>query len=56
MVSGESHDQAVDNWSLGILAYELLVGKPPFEHQSKKKFVVVVVVCLFQVVGYFFFF
>ena len=25
------HDEKVDLWSLGVLCYEFLVGKPPFE-------------------------
>ncbi|VVC36642.1 Protein kinase domain,Protein kinase-like domain,Serine/threonine-protein kinase, active [Cinara cedri] len=31
MVSGNSHDKTVDIWSVGVLLYEFLVGKPPFE-------------------------
>ncbi len=25
----------VDSWAVGILAYELLVGYPPFEQESR---------------------
>jgi aurora kinase A len=31
MVQGKPHDEKVDLWSLGVLCYECLVGKPPFE-------------------------
>lgn len=31
MIESKSHDFSVDIWALGILCYELLVGKPPFE-------------------------
>lgn len=34
MVEHKSHDAKVDNWSLGVLAYEFLVGIPPFEAES----------------------
>ncbi|KAI8364323.1 kinase-like domain-containing protein [Choanephora cucurbitarum] len=32
MVEGRVHNENVDLWSLGILLYELIVGKPPFEN------------------------
>lgn len=37
MVEQKSHDSAVDLWSLGVLCYELLVGKPPFEAKDNNE-------------------
>ncbi|KAK2187561.1 hypothetical protein NP493_162g07018 [Ridgeia piscesae] len=34
MIEGKMHDEKVDLWSLGVLCYEFLVGKPPFEAQG----------------------
>jgi len=31
MVDRKSHDSKVDNWALGVLMYEFLVGLPPFQ-------------------------
>ena len=33
--SATVHDYAIDNWTLGILCYELLYGAPPFEVESQ---------------------
>jgi aurora kinase len=37
MVEGKDHDEKVDLWSLGVLCYEFLFGKPPFEDASSYK-------------------
>ena len=34
MVEGREHTEKVDNWALGVLMYEFLIGKPPFEDRS----------------------
>jgi aurora kinase, other len=31
MVEGRDHDHTVDVWSLGVLMFEFLIGRPPFE-------------------------
>ncbi len=30
VVAGKAHDYSVDTWALGVMAYELLVGRSPF--------------------------
>lgn len=30
MINGQKHDASVDLWSLGVLCYEMLVGRAPF--------------------------
>ena len=37
MIEGNYHDEKVDLWSLGVLCYEFLVGKPPFETESHQE-------------------
>lgn len=34
MVEGQSYNDTVDQWCLGILCYEFLVGRPPFESEN----------------------
>ncbi|KAG8876755.1 spindle assembly checkpoint kinase [Tulasnella sp. 332] len=33
-VEGKSHNEKVDHWALGVLAYEFVSGSPPFEDPS----------------------
>ncbi|KAJ6243735.1 aurora a [Anaeramoeba flamelloides] len=35
MVEGTSYDHSVDKWSMGVLLFEFLVGKPPFETKGR---------------------
>lgn len=36
MVLRENYSNEVDNWCLGVLCYEFLVGKPPFESDASE--------------------
>ncbi|XP_031623344.1 aurora kinase B-like [Contarinia nasturtii] len=35
MIEGRTYDDSIDQWCLGILCYEFLVGKPPFESKDQ---------------------
>lgn len=37
MVKGNVHDSKVDYWSVGVLCYEFLAGKPPFEAKCQEE-------------------
>jgi len=37
MVENRCHDARIDLWSLGVLVFEFLVGKPPFEEDGEKE-------------------
>lgn len=37
MIKREIYDVSVDHWCIGVLLYEFLVGKPPFESDGQSK-------------------
>jgi aurora kinase B len=37
MIDGQSYNSSVDQWCLGVLCYEFLVGSPPFESEDSEK-------------------
>jgi len=37
MVEGKDYNYKVDNWTVGVLCYELLVGSPPFETNEQNE-------------------
>eukprot|EP00927_Polykrikos_kofoidii_P051658 TRINITY_DN45447_c0_g1_i1.p1 TRINITY_DN45447_c0_g1~~TRINITY_DN45447_c0_g1_i1.p1 ORF type:complete len:399 (-),score=88.32 TRINITY_DN45447_c0_g1_i1:34-1230(-) len=37
MVRGDGHDESIDMWEMGVLLYEMVVGKSPFGSSSQGK-------------------
>ena len=38
VLEGDGHSFSVDFWALGVLIYEMLIGKNPFENQSREDY------------------
>ncbi|KYQ88168.1 putative protein serine/threonine kinase [Tieghemostelium lacteum] len=36
MIQGKNYGKAVDWWAIGILMYDMLIGKPPFESKNRQ--------------------
>ena len=37
ILAKESYDYAVDVWGIGVLTYEMLMGRAPFEDKNKNR-------------------
>ncbi|CAF3717078.1 unnamed protein product [Adineta steineri] len=35
MLNGNGYDEKIDLWCLGVLTYEMIIGKPPFDSQTQ---------------------
>ncbi|KJH50744.1 kinase domain protein [Dictyocaulus viviparus] len=47
MICGGTHDHTVDNWAIGILLHEMLVGRPPFEFPDQNQTLAAIKTCRF---------
>lgn len=49
MLNSQTHDHTVDNWAIGVLLYEMLVGRPPFEHIDQSHTLEAILYCRYIV-------
>lgn len=48
ILKGQKYDEKVDLWAIGILAYELLLGKSPFDICEQQDLYKIVIAFLFR--------
>ena len=48
LLKRKNYNNKIDVWSVGILTYELLFGKVPFEIQTEQDFIKIVSFLLFR--------
>ncbi|KAK5981615.1 Serine/threonine-protein kinase [Trichostrongylus colubriformis] len=49
MINGHTHDHTVDNWAVGVLLFEMLVGRPPFEYPDQSVTLQMIMNCRFAI-------
>lgn len=52
LIERQPHDHRIDLWALGILTFEFLVGKPPFEMIGQTKTIQAIVQCHYRYPGF----
>ncbi len=50
ILEGESYDNFVDIWAVGVLAYEMIIGKAPFYHISRQQTMKSIMKVLFSLI------
>ncbi len=48
ILEGDSYDCCVDIWAIGVLAFEMIVGKAPFYNISRKETMKKIMECNFE--------
>ena len=48
MLKGENYCGKIDNWAIGMICYEMIVGKPAFKIQTQKELEKIVICGLFS--------
>lgn len=48
IIKGQKYDEKVDLWAIGILAYELLIGKSPFDIYEQEDLYKIVIIVPFR--------